>query len=198
MRSVISSFVIVVSGLGVQGQSTTAPRTSRGDTVQREQQRQVEMQMIERALTTEGRSARPKRYPPAVLDQIRADFLQIQVTDRKLAKAINPELDLDLKLVGQLTGDIRKCSRRLKENLALPQPQALQSNTSTTTAEDNHERLRSSLSVLSGLIESFVSNPMFEQSKVFDRYLADKAWQDLTAIIKLSGGIKRSSERLRK
>jgi hypothetical protein len=70
---------------------------------------------------------RVKRYQPAVLDQIRSDFLQIQVTERQLTKAAAAQLDIDLKLVGQLTGEIRKRSRRLKENLALPQPETQQS-----------------------------------------------------------------------
>jgi hypothetical protein len=198
MKAAISSVVIAVCGLTVLSQSPSPPRTGRADTVQREQQRQVEMQMIEQVLATEGRTPHAKRYPAAVLDQIRADFLQIQVTERKLTKTTAAGVDLDLKLVGQLTGDILKRSRRLKENLSLPQPPAPEAATITSTAEDNHERLRSSLGVLSGLIESFVSNPMFEHSRLLDQDLSDKASRDLAAIIRLSGEIKRSSERLRK
>src|SRR5215510_13276441 len=76
MKVAISSVVIAVCGLTVQSQSTSPTRAGRPDTVQREQQRQVEMQRLERTLTTEGGTPRSKRYPPAVLDVIRADFLQ--------------------------------------------------------------------------------------------------------------------------
>jgi len=197
MKVAISSVVIVVCGLTVQSQSTSPTRAGRPETVQREQQRQVEMQRLERTLTTEGGTPRSKRYPPAVLDEIRADFLQIQVIDRKLTKA-STAVDLDLTLVSQLTRDINKRSRRLKENLALPGPQVTQAGAPTSTVLDNHERLSSQLRVLSDLIESFVSNPVFEHSKLFDQALADKAARDLASIIQLSGEIKRSSDRLRR
>jgi hypothetical protein len=157
------------------------------------------MQMIEQALTTEGHAPRVKRYPPDVLDKIRADFLQIQVADRKLTKASPSSVEPDLKLVSEVTSEIRKRSRRLKENLALPESATQQSvvgagSTVVTTAET----LRLSLADLSGLIESFVSNPIFEHTKLFDQTLSDKASWDLDAIIRLSDEIKRGSEKLRK
>ncbi|HJX89367.1 MAG TPA: hypothetical protein VJ372_02675 [Pyrinomonadaceae bacterium] len=55
----------------VHGQTTVPSQSrSRPDMVLREQQRQVEMQMIEQALMTEGGGPRIKRYAPAVLDTI--------------------------------------------------------------------------------------------------------------------------------
>ena len=197
------SILVIVIGfatLSVRGQVNTPSQTrSRPDTVQREQQRQVDMQMIEQALTTEGRAPRVKRYAPAVLDQIRSDFLQIQVTERQLTKAAGAQLDIDLKLVGQLTGEIRKRSRRLKENLALPQPETQQSVVAASSpVATTSERFRMSLTDLSDLIESFVSNPMFEHTKLFDQKLSNKATWDLDAIIRLSDEIKRDSEKLRK
>ena len=199
-----SSLIVVVFMLGsatltARGQ-VNRPNQTRGrpDTVQREQQRQVEMQMIEQALTTEGHAPRVKRYSPTVLDQIRKDFLQIQVTERQLTKAAAANLDIDLKLVGHLTGEIRKRSRRLKENLALPQRATQQSAVGVgTMVATTSETLRLSLADLSGLIESFVSNPMFEHTKLFDPTLSDKASRDLEEIVRLSDEIKRSSEKLR-
>ena len=199
-RLTILVIFIGCATLNVSGQINTPNQTrGRPDTVQREQQRQVDMQMIEQALTTEGRAPRVKRYPPAVLDQIRGDFLQIQVNERQLTKSAAAQLDIDLKLVGRLTGEIRKRSRRLKENLALPQPETQQSvvgvgNAVATTSET----LRMSLTDLSDLIESIVSNPMFEHTKLFDSKLSDKASWDLDAIIRLSDEIRRGSEKLRK
>jgi hypothetical protein len=197
---IVVVFILGNATLSVSGQ-INAPNQTRGrpDTVQREQQRQVEMQMIEQALTTEGGAPRVKRYQPAVLDQIRADFLQIQVTERQLTKAAAAQLDIDLKLVGQLTGEIRKRGRRLKENLALPQPETQQSVVGARSpVATTSERLRMSLTDLSDLIESFVSNPMFEHTKLFDATLSDKARWDLDAIIRLSEEIQRGSEKLRK
>lgn len=201
MKGRLTILVIVIGfvTLSVRGQVNTPNQTrGRPDTVQREQQRQVEMQMIEQALTTEGRAPRVKRYAPAVLDQIRADFLQIQVTDRKLTKASPSEVEPDLTLISELTSEIRKRSRRLKENLALPQPATQQSVIKTGSAvATTPEQLRMSVSALSDLIESFVTNPMFEHPKLFDPTLSDKASWNLDAIIRLSDEIKRGTEKLR-
>jgi|SRR5436190_9248166 len=198
-RLTILVIVIGFATLSARGQINTPNQTrSRPDTVQREQQRQVEMQMIEQALTTEGQALRVKRYAPAVLDQIRGDFLQIQVTERQLTKAAAAPLDINLKLVGGLSGEIRKRSHRLKENLALPQPTTPEPLPRANTVDISTEGLRLSATDLSNLIESFVSNPMFEHTKLFDSKLSDKATGDLDAIIRLSDELKRASEKLRR
>ena len=198
LKSAISCVFLIVLCAIAHSQSRSPVRTSRPDTVQREQQRQIEMQMIELALRTEGNRPQTKHYAPEVLEQIRTDFLQIQVADRKLVKAIAPGVNSDLKLVAKLTSEIYKRSRRLKGDLGLPQPQESQHELVAKTEEDSFERLQSWLGLLNYSIESFVSNPMFEHSKVLDPALSDKASRDLAAIIQLSREIKRSSERLRK
>ena len=193
---------LIVLGCGVamtvRGQvpQTTPSRSGRPDKIQRELERRVEMQIIEQALV-EGGSPHVKRYPPLVLDQIREDFLQIQVVDRKLTHTTVSGDKLDLKLVARSSSEIRKRSRRLKENLALPRPEAPSAERSRIAVEATSERLRISLSDLSSLIEEFVSNPMFEQSKLVDAGLSRKARQDIEAIIELSSQIKRSSEKLK-
>jgi len=205
MKGELTTLLIIVSSAifsvhDVHGQTTVpSQRRSRPDTVLREQQRQVEMQMVEQALTTEGRAPRIKRYAPAVLDQIRSDFLKIQIADRRLMNANQANVVLGLRLVGELTGEIRTRSRRLKENLALPEPAQQASSSRATVAEEpTNERLKMSLADLSDLIESFVSNPMFEHTRLFDPKLSDKALLDLEAIIRLSDEIKRNSEKLQR
>jgi len=202
MNGRLTTLLIIVSSatLSARGQTTvpSQSRSSRPDTVLREQQRQVETQMIEQALTTERGAPRIKRYTPAVLDQIRSDFLQIQVADRRLMKANQANAVLELRVVAELSGEIRRRSHRLKENLALPEPAQQASSSGTQLAEPTNERLKMSLANLSDLIESFVSNPMFEHTRLFDPMLYDKARLDLEAIIRLSDGIKRGSEKLRR
>jgi hypothetical protein len=180
------------------GQGLPAPqgRSGRTDKIQRELQRQVEMRLLEQALM-EGSSRHVKRYEPQVLNQIREDFLQIQVIDREVIRAKALGDQLDLHLVTKSAGEIRKRSSRLKENLALPRSEAARADRSRVAVEATSEALRTSLAELSDLIEEFVSNPMFEQSKVVDPRLSAKARQDIEAIIELSKQIKRSSEKLR-
>jgi hypothetical protein len=196
----IATLIVLAGGVAItvrgQGVNTTQPRGGRTDKVSRELQRQVEMQIIEQALM-EGSSRHVGRYPPLVLDQIREDFLRIQVVDRKLTQATAVGDTLDLELVARSAGEIRKRSSRLKKNLALPRPEAPPAERSQFATEPTSERLRISLSDLSNLIDEFVSNPVFEQSKLVDARLSGKARQDIEAIIELSSQIKRSSEKLK-
>jgi len=150
------------------------------------------MQMIEQALA-EKPSRPAKRYPPPVLDQIRADFLRIQVVERKLTHAASDPQTLDFEFVSRSAAEIRKRSLRLKKNLALPEAAPVD----RPAVEVSLGPLRSSLAVLSKLIDEFVSNPMFEESRLTDTQLSLKARRDIEAIIGLSGEIKRSSQKLK-
>jgi hypothetical protein len=199
----IVTLIVLACGVATSVRAQSAPSTQgtqgrggRTDKVQRELERRVEMQMIERALR-EGGSRHVRRYPPLVLDQIREDFLRIQVIDRKLMQATAGGDTLGLELVTRSAGEIRKRSRRLKENLALPRPEAPPAMRSRIVVEATSERLRIALTDLSNLIDEFVSNPMFEQSKLVDARLSSKARQDIEAIIELSSQIKRVSAKLR-
>jgi hypothetical protein len=196
----IATLIVLAGGVAItvrgQGVNATQPRGGRPDKIQGELQRQVEVRMIEQALM-DGSSRHVKRYPPLVLGQIREDFLRIQVIDRKLMEATAVGDTLDLDLVARSAGEIRKRSSRLKTNLALPRPEAPPAERSGIAVKATSERLRISLSDLSNLIDEFVSNPMFEQSKLVDARLSGKARQDIEAIIELSSQIKRSSEKLK-
>ncbi len=197
-RVVILVALAFALGALVSGQGLPAPqsRGGRPDKIQRELQRQVEMQLIEQALM-EGSSVHVKRYQPEVLNQIREDFLKIQIIDREVIRAKALGDHLDLHLVAKSAGEIRKRSSRLKENLALPRSEADRAGRARVAGEATSEGLRTSLAELSDLIEEFVSNPMFEQSKVVDARLSSKARRDIEAIIELSSQIKRSGEKLK-
>lgn len=188
--------ILIVLGTCARGQGPTTPQTRPGrpDPVQREFQRQMEMQMIEQALAE--KPSRPvKRYAPPVLEQIRADFLRIQVVERKLTHAASVPAALDLEFVARSAAEIRKRSLRLKKNLALPE--VATADRPRLAVEASLEPLRSSLAVLSKLIDEFVSNPLFEESRLTDAQLSAKARRDIEAIIGLSGEIKLSSQKLK-
>jgi len=169
-------------------------RPSRPDPLLRETQRQFEMQIIEKALTQE-RLTRVQRYAPLVLEQIKSDFLGIQVIDRKLAQSALGSGSLNIKFVRSSANAIGKLSKRLKKNLALPVP-ATPSDRSPVVVEANEESLRQAVPVLSRLIDHLVSNPMFEHSKLIDAQLAAEAFADLDAIIGTSWEIRQSTEKL--
>jgi hypothetical protein len=184
----------------VCAQSGTTPGVrGRTDPVQREMERKIEMAIIENALR-ESPSRPPERYQPLVLEQIREDFLQIQVVDRKLAHALSTNDLPDLEFVKRSASEIKKRAVRLKKNLALPVPPepnagaAAQAN----AVQVDPARLRSSLFTLSNLIDQFVTNPVFKESRLIDANLSAKALEDIEGIIELSGQIKLSSEKLKR
>ena len=179
--------VILASALApfsqAQQSSTTAPRTGRVDALQLELGRQYEQQMIERALAQPN--ARTRGNLPLSLAEFRSDFLKLQVVNNRLMKSVSSSDPLDLKLIAESTGEIRKLGKRLKANLLLPKTTGA-SPDSQLEAGPGLAQLRMSLSTLDKLIVEFVSNPLFESAKVVDAELAARAWRDLDEIILLS------------
>ena len=193
--TVLIFFVLSLASVLAQT-GTTPPTRGRTDPVQRELQRKVDMEIIENALRkNNGRHS--GRYPPLVLEQIRDDFLRIQVVDRRLAQATSSNEKLDVGLVAKSTAEIKKRATRLKKNLALPELEAESARRPNPDVQLEPERLRASLAMLSSLIDRFVSNPIFKESKLVDTQLSAQALQDLKTIIATSDEIKRTSEKLK-
>jgi hypothetical protein len=177
----------------IQAQSGSATR--RPDPVQREQQRQFELQMIEATLERGGVNSGGRKQPLA-LAQIREDFLRIQVIDRKLREASSGKRTFSLKFIAKSVTEIRKRALRLKANLALPETDEMLTKPMIEAVTES-DQLRLSLSALSDSIWEFVANPMFLSAKVVDTRLSAKARIDLEQVIELSSELKRSSEKFK-
>jgi hypothetical protein len=174
-------------------QSSPASTAGRPDTLRLEQRRQLERQMIERALAEQPAGAR--RSPRLALAEFRTDFLSLQIANNELFKSVSSAGPLDLKVVAKSAAEIRRLSKRLKTNLIIPKTEGA-SQHSTMSLKPGLEHLHSSLATLDSLILDFVSNPVFESAKVVDIPLSIKARRHLEEIIILSGQIKKSSEKL--
>jgi hypothetical protein len=195
-KSILIALLLILASTAVVAAQASGPQTrpSRPDPLQRETQRQFEMQIIEKALNEE-RPTRVQRYTPLVLEQIKSDFLGIQVIDRKLSRATSASGSLDFDFVRSSAKEIGKLSKRLKKNLALPTP-ATSSDRLPIVVDANEESLRQAVPVLSKLIDHLVSNPMFEHSKLIDAELSAQAFSDLDEIIRFSSEVRRSTEKL--
>jgi hypothetical protein len=162
---------------------------------------------LDRVLSKRGREFNDKvldkeMHTPAkpeeerlVIAQIKEDYVRIQVVNNELVQANAQADSLDLKVVAKLTGEIRKRAGRLKYNLALPKPDAVDDHAEANVRPEA-EQLQSSLSTLSDLIFGFVNNPLFKQVNVVDVQTSVKARRDLEQIIALSEHVKKSSEKL--
>ncbi|MDQ3685684.1 MAG: hypothetical protein M3430_08785 [Acidobacteriota bacterium] len=156
-------------------------------------EREFNLRMAER----EGRRPIERRETRLDLAQIKEDFMRIQIINDALVKTSARADALDLKFVSKSAAEIRKRAERLKYNLALPETEK---DVKPPKAEVGAEvgLLKSSLSALDKLINGFVTNPAFASADVVDAQSAVKARRDLEAIIELSGGIKKSGEKLSK
>ena len=135
------------------------------------------------------------RYVQAVIAQVKQDFERIQIARNEIVRTIGN--GLDYKFVSQVTGEIKKRASRLEENLALPEPQENEKRV-VNQGELNEAQVRVALLMLCDRIESFVKSPIFETPGVLDVQHSTKASSDLESILKLSGTVRKSAERLEK
>jgi hypothetical protein len=181
MRSAAIIFALTLFTCVAHAQSTP-PR--REDPLQSKLQSTRQLEMIEAALMRRPASANDRS---ATLAQIRQDFWRIQLANDALNSYLATPTAPDSRLITKTVSEIRTRAKRLKENLALPRSDADSNSQTVRTATD----LPTSISALSKLIDSFVSNPMLSQKHVVDATLSLKASQDLEDIIALSTEIKK-------
>ncbi len=123
--------------------------------------------------------------------QIREDFRRIQLLNNSL-RARPSGAPGSEQAVSKTAAEIRKRSRRLKANLALPREAAGVARPGETSSAGGAP-LPELLAELDGHVRSFVTNPMFGDMQSVDARLAELAERELEAIIELSGQIARSA-----
>lgn len=137
------------------------------------------------------------REPRLAFAQIREDFLRLQVVNNDLARARSGGGQLDFKLVAKSASEIKKRAERLKENLALPEPdEGGKSAPAAAPAPTDAGQLRTALSRLDGIILRFTGNLHSKGIGRFDAQSSARLRLDLEAIIALSGRVKKGSEKL--
>ena len=149
--------------------------------------------MIE--LTERYHRSGERREPRLALEQIREDFVRLQVVNNDLAKAVSGGRELDFKLVAKSASEIKKRAERLKLNLALPEPEG-EVKPPAGAAPTDLEQLRTALSRLDGIILRFTNALHAKGVRRFDAQSSARLRLDLEAIIGLSGRVKKGSEKL--
>jgi hypothetical protein len=151
---------------------------------------------IEMGATRPSEDPRQAAAHKIVLEQIKKDFLRIQVIKNEMMHAISINKAFDYKRISDTTAEIKKLANRLKVNLALSKAEDSEKSRSSQNAPDRTQ-LKASLLRLDNSIQSFVTNPLF-QKPIIDIELATKASRDLEDVIEISGSIKKCAERLSK
>ena len=156
-----------------------------------------ERQAMLRMLKPDAGRGAERQGPRLDLAQIREDFIRLQAVAYNMARAASAGAALDLRSVAKSASEVRKRAERLKANLVLPEPEKAPERPEVEIGA-GAEQLRSSVSALGELVSVFANNPVFGEVKVVDAELSAKARYDLDGIIKLSGRLKKSSEKLSK
>jgi len=146
-------------------------------------------------MKNDAKAARERRR--SLFPQINEDFRRIQMIHNEIVRMLQPDKGLNYDRLADLTNDIKKRSERLRENLALPQPE--KTDTPPTRSEAIDEaHLKKTIADLHDVIVSFVANPIFKNLGVVDAKVVDAAGDNLNDIIDLSEEIKREAKLLGK
>ncbi|HEX5708316.1 MAG TPA: hypothetical protein VFX96_13515 [Pyrinomonadaceae bacterium] len=126
------------------------------------------------------------KHAKEVTNQIQHDFKGLQDGYNAIALAMSEKdgLARNHDAVFRAVAEIKKCSSRLKTNLALPKPK--DEKDEKTQIKSFGERPEDSLLLLRKHIYDFVTNPLFESLTVLDLEQGRKASRDLDKIIALS------------
>ena len=127
--------------------------------------------------------------------QINDDFQRIQVIHNEMVRMLQPDKGLNYDRLTDLTGDMKKRSERLRENLALPEPEKTGTPSPHVDAIDE-AHIKKTIVDLHDVVVSFVANPIFKNLGVVDAKVVDAATKDLDNIIDLSEEIKKEAKTL--
>ena len=124
--------------------------------------------------------------------QLTEDFEKLHAINvEKIAtQSVGPSLDY--KILADATADLKTRATRIKYNVTVLQ---VGGKGEKIRYDDNPDQLASMLPELSGLINSFLSSPVFRLSSPNDAELRMKASRDLDGIIKLSETINKIARR---
>lgn len=191
--------IIVVAGfspqVSAQGGRTPPPgagdKSLGSDVMPGVKDRSNEIERIKR----DADKPEKKSEPESVFPQIKEDFEQIQhlntdVLQAKPAGGATP----DYAHILEAAADVKKRAARLKSNLF-----GVDSGKPPKEKEEKTQPdLKSLLSALDTVIDTFVHSPVFQNTKVVNPDDSAKAKHDLEEVIKLSGRVEKEAERLKK
>ncbi len=166
----------------------------------------LEADMVRQRETRERESLRRKlgassvrvthpRYLQAVIAQVKEDFERIQVVRNEIVRVTSANDAWDYSFVSDATGEIKKRSNRLKNNLALVDFEGEEKGPQNDVELDR-EQMKDALLVLCNRIESFVKSSVFENPGVLDVDGVARASHDLDKMIELSSNIRKRAKQL--
>ncbi len=123
-----------------------------------------------------------KKQALALAAQIKDDFEALQASYNQIVLAFNSRKAVRYDSVLEPLTEIKEHASRLKANLSLPQPADGPGKVEPAVSNPAEDRLVT----LQKHVYNFLTNPLFEASRVFEIEQARKASQDLDKVIELS------------
>ena len=198
----IATLIAAASGFVLATEITAfAQRDTRPSPVERRvqelkrQSEQYERDKLNRDLGGESDKS-DRRRAQALAAQIKKDLEGLQAGYNQIVIAMAAKKTLPNDQILDAVAEIKECSTRLKDNLALPRPIDDKSQAPTPGAAS--EQTEAPLLTLQKHIYNFVMNPLFEAPAVLDVEQGKKASRDLDRIIEVSDSITKAQNRTRK
>ncbi|HEV2860621.1 MAG TPA: hypothetical protein VGX48_06425 [Pyrinomonadaceae bacterium] len=192
--SAAAALLFAACAVGAQDMAGRAAERAARERMAREAADSEERELL-LALAERYHRSGERREPRLAFAQIREDFLRLQVVNNDLARAASGGAQLDFKLVAKSASEIKKRAERLKENLALPEPEEGGKAPAAPTPADP-EQLRAALSRLDGIVLRFAGGLHAKGIGRFDTASSARMRLDLEAIIGLSERVKKGCEKL--
>lgn len=170
------------------------PAVQRRDVDMVNQRAMKEEESLRRRLNTSSVRVTDPRYVQAVIAQVKEDFERIQVIRNQIVRVTSANNALDYKFISDATGEIKRRSNRLKNNLALTDTEE-EEKSKNNGGELDQKQMKDALLTLCNRIESFVKSSIFENPGVLDLDGSARANRDLENMIELSSKIRKSAQR---
>lgn len=204
---VVAGFVAVVCLFTFAADSVRAQQTTPGGPpppgqrdpfgeMRERQQREAQLRSAEMLGASKPKE---RRVAGADAEQLREDFKNIQILRNKVVRHLQSDKPLDYKFIAAETGEINRRAGRLKTNLwreAGEDEKKGDKKEQQPPVEISDEQMKDALVTMCKRIDSFTESPVFKVPEVVNVEQSAKANRDLRHIILLSGGIKRTAERL--
>lgn len=127
--------------------------------------------------------------------QIKSDFENLQKTQDSLVSALRAGNPIDYSKIFDEAKVIRKLGLRL--NITLFGVEAVKSDQETNSSTKNRKGTKDLIVDLDGAVESFVHNDIFQNNKVVETKVSERAQLDLWKIIQLSDDLLEESKRMK-
>jgi hypothetical protein len=167
--------------------------------------RRLEMEARQRSLWNlekdahkrRGEGVKVSREQRLAYQQFTEDFETLQVANYALVDAVGYGPGFYYGEVKKQAAEIKKRTSRLKETLLLPEPEEDRKQKKSDESLTG-ETLKAAITAINALVQSFVTNPMFQQLGTVDANNSMKARRDLDGIIRLSEQAHKCAEALNK